>query len=187
MNELLPGFEPSEEDLYQVAINQTLEHKEECAVGLLKMQGEYKKSHVCFSGGKDSIVIKHLAQRAGIVFDSVYSVTTIDPPELVKYIKKHHSDVIWKRQKLANLDKPALMRSAALRGRVIADKEKRIKELEQQNRKLMAVLKEAYKPFDDLMETVNSVLEEDVGAQQEVNRAIDALANMAKFIITEGK
>jgi hypothetical protein len=90
-------------------------------------------------------------------------------------------------EKLANLDKPALMRSAALRGRVIADKEKRIKELEQQNRKLMAVLKEAYKPFDDLMETVNSVLEEDVGAQQEVNRAIDALANMAKFIITEGK
>jgi phosphoadenosine phosphosulfate reductase len=52
---------------------------------------------LAFSGGKDSIVIKHLAQVAGVKLRAVYNQTTIDPPELVRFIKRHHSDVEWNR------------------------------------------------------------------------------------------
>ncbi len=47
-----------------------------------------------FSGGKDSCVIKELTRMAGVTAEWHYSVTTIDPPELVRFIKKCHPDVI---------------------------------------------------------------------------------------------
>lgn len=46
-----------------------------------------------FSGGKDSIVTKHLLILSGVKFISGYSFLGIDPPEVVKYIRQHHSDV----------------------------------------------------------------------------------------------
>ena len=52
---------------------------------------------LAFSGGKDSIVIKQLAIEAGVKFTAFYSVTTIDPPELVRYIRTYHKDVEWLR------------------------------------------------------------------------------------------
>jgi len=48
---------------------------------------------LCFSGGKDSVVIKALADMAGVKYNAVYSITTIDPPELVQFIKNEHPDV----------------------------------------------------------------------------------------------
>ena len=51
--------------------------------------------YLCFSGGKDSVVIKALADMAGVKYDAHYSVTGIDPPELVRFIKEHHKDVIF--------------------------------------------------------------------------------------------
>jgi len=52
---------------------------------------------LAFSGGKDSCVIKHLADKAGVKYDAHYSVTTIDPPELIRFIKREHKDVKWVR------------------------------------------------------------------------------------------
>ena len=49
--------------------------------------------YLCFSGGKDSQTIYHLAQLAGVKFDAHYSVTSVDPPELVRFIKTHYPDV----------------------------------------------------------------------------------------------
>ena len=54
---------------------------------------------LAFSGGKDSIVIKALAEMASVKFKAHYSVTTIDPPELLQFIREHHPDVAWKRPK----------------------------------------------------------------------------------------
>lgn len=45
---------------------------------------------VCFSGGKDSQVMLHLVQRAGVPFRAVYNVTTIDHPANVNFIRKHY-------------------------------------------------------------------------------------------------
>lgn len=42
---------------------------------------------LAFSGGKDSVVIKALADMAGVKYDAHYSVTSVDPPELVKFVK----------------------------------------------------------------------------------------------------
>jgi phosphoadenosine phosphosulfate reductase len=41
-----------------------------------------------FSGGKDSVVIKRLAEMSGVKFDAHYTVTSVDPPELVRFVKK---------------------------------------------------------------------------------------------------
>ena len=45
---------------------------------------------VAFSGGKDSQTVYHLTEAAGVDFEAVYSATTIDPPEVVRFIKKHY-------------------------------------------------------------------------------------------------
>ena len=88
--------EVTEAELYDEAIHQPLERKVDNAVGLLRTLGA--GGVVCFSGGKDSIVLKDIARRAGIPHSVVYSVTTIDPPELIHYIKDYHHDVEWRRQ-----------------------------------------------------------------------------------------
>ena len=53
-----------------------------------------------FSGGKDSQVAYHLAKEAGVKFKAHYHLTTVDPPELVYFIRDHYPDVI--------VDRPAL-------------------------------------------------------------------------------
>lgn len=50
--------------------------------------------YLCFSGGKDSCVIKALADMAGVKYDAHYSISSVDPPELVRFIKDVHPDVI---------------------------------------------------------------------------------------------
>lgn len=49
---------------------------------------------LAFSGGKDSVVIKALADMAGVKYDAHYQLTSVDPPELVRFIKEKHPDVI---------------------------------------------------------------------------------------------
>ena len=49
--------------------------------------------YLAFSGGKDSVVCKHLMEMAGVKYDATYRVTSVDPPELVRFIKEQHPDV----------------------------------------------------------------------------------------------
>lgn len=57
------------------------------------------KYWLAFSGGKDSIVLKKVADLAGVEYEAHYSVTSVDPPELMRYIKRYHPDVIWDHPK----------------------------------------------------------------------------------------
>ena len=49
--------------------------------------------YVAFSGGKDSCVVLDLVKRAGVKFDAHYNLTTVDPPELVRFVKDKHPEV----------------------------------------------------------------------------------------------
>ena len=49
--------------------------------------------YIAFSGGKDSVVILDLVKRAKVKFDAHYNLTTVDPPELVKFIRDQHPEV----------------------------------------------------------------------------------------------
>ena len=109
MPELLPGFEPSENDLIERALAMPLETKIKKAIAMLQCyeEGALKLSpdgyYLAFSGGKDSCVIKQLAIESGVKFKAWYNLTTIDPPELVRFIKRHHADVAWNRPKMPML------------------------------------------------------------------------------------
>lgn len=43
--------------------------------------------YLAFSGGKDSVTVKALMDMAGVKYDAHYSVTSVDPPELVQFVK----------------------------------------------------------------------------------------------------
>jgi phosphoadenosine phosphosulfate reductase len=49
--------------------------------------------HLAFSGGKDSIVLYRLAQMAGVKFHAHMQLTTIDPPEVMRFVREKYSDV----------------------------------------------------------------------------------------------
>ena len=51
--------------------------------------------HVAFSGGKDSQVIYELCKMAGVKFKAYFYKTSVDPPELLKFIRSDYPDVIW--------------------------------------------------------------------------------------------
>ena len=64
-----------------------IEKKVQAAVELLKMcEGaalamDPAGYYLAFSGGKDSLVIYHLAKMASVRFEAHYHLTTVDPPE----------------------------------------------------------------------------------------------------------
>jgi phosphoadenosine phosphosulfate reductase len=72
---------------------QTLKEYEKMAIEHDEDNGYY----LCFSGGKDSVVINRLAEMAGVSFDAHHSLTTIDPPEVMRFMKEHHPDLIYSR------------------------------------------------------------------------------------------
>ncbi|MHA2044094.1 MAG: phosphoadenosine phosphosulfate reductase family protein [Candidatus Thorarchaeota archaeon] len=75
------------------------EHIEEAIEFLHNSIPEGERVLVGFSGGKDSIVTAWLMKRSGIEHDLVYSNTTIDPPAVLQFIKKHYPEVKWCRPK----------------------------------------------------------------------------------------
>ncbi len=68
--------------------------KEKTAIEALKrfqpralFSEEIEPYYLCYSGGKDSDVILTLAKLAGVKFEAVHNLTTVDAPETVNYIK----------------------------------------------------------------------------------------------------
>lgn len=87
-------------------INSILALKIEKSINLLqkteKLALEMDKEgfHLAFSGGKDSIVLYAIAKMAGVKFHAEMQVTTIDPPELMRFIREHYPDVNLNRPKI---------------------------------------------------------------------------------------
>lgn len=89
------------EAIYQAAISLPLAEKIDKALMLIR---EYEPMalelspdgyYVAFSGGKDSIVMERLFKMAGVKYKAWYNNVTIDPPELVRFIKDQYPEVRW--------------------------------------------------------------------------------------------
>ena len=54
---------------------------------------------LAFSGGKDSQALYHIAEMAGVKFKAHFSPTTVDPPQLIKFIRRNYPDVEFAKVK----------------------------------------------------------------------------------------
>lgn len=70
-----------------------LSKKVESSIKRLKNYVPDEGYYLAFSGGKDSVVCKALLDMSGCKYDATYRVTTVDPPELVRFIRNTHPDV----------------------------------------------------------------------------------------------
>lgn len=49
--------------------------------------------YLAFSGGKDSQCLYHVAKLAGVKFKAHMSLTSVDPPEVIRFVKQQYPDV----------------------------------------------------------------------------------------------
>lgn len=70
-----------------------LQGKVKASIERLKAFEPEEGYYLAFSGGKNSVVCKALLDMSGCKYDATYRVTSVDPPELVRFIKEKHPDV----------------------------------------------------------------------------------------------
>lgn len=77
-----------------------LQYKIDKSIELLKKAERLAKMYdpengffLAFSGGKDSQALYHIAEMSGVKFKAHFSPTTVDPPQLIRFIRTHYPDV----------------------------------------------------------------------------------------------
>ena len=50
--------------------------------------------YLAFSGGKDSQALYHLANLAGVKFKAHMNLTSVDPPRVIRFVRKYYPDVV---------------------------------------------------------------------------------------------
>ena len=66
-----------------------LQKAENIALNYDAEQGYY----LAFSGGKDSQALYHMTQLAGVKFQGHMNLTSVDPPEVIRFVKKNYPEV----------------------------------------------------------------------------------------------
>ena len=61
--------------------------------------------YLAFSGGKDSQALYHVAQLAGVKFKGRMSLTSVDPPQVIRFVKRQYPDVELIKPKMSMFDK----------------------------------------------------------------------------------
>jgi phosphoadenosine phosphosulfate reductase len=83
-----------------------IQHKIDYSVSLLQKAEKIALAchpdgfRLAFSGGKDSMVMYRLAQMAGVKSTAHMQVTTLDPPELMKFVRSKYPDVTLHRPEI---------------------------------------------------------------------------------------
>lgn len=60
--------------------------------------------YLAFSGGKDSQVLYHLAKMAGVKFKAHMNLTSVDPPDVIRFVKRNYPDVELIKPKMSIYD-----------------------------------------------------------------------------------
>lgn len=60
--------------------------------------------YLAFSGGKDSQVLYHLAIMGGVKFKAHMNLTSVDPPEVIRFVKQHYPEVELIKPKMSIYD-----------------------------------------------------------------------------------
>lgn len=50
--------------------------------------------YLAFSGGKDSQALYHVAQMGGVKFKAHMNFTSVDPPQVIRFVRQHYPDVV---------------------------------------------------------------------------------------------
>lgn len=88
LEEILPKFAPQmrKKILHSVEL---LRKAEKLAFAYDNENGYY----FAFSGGKDSQCLYHIASVAGVKFKAHMNLTSVDPPEVIRFVKQQYPDV----------------------------------------------------------------------------------------------
>lgn len=73
--------------------------KELVAIERIKQYEPEEGYYVAFSGGKDSIVVYDLVKRADVKHDAHINITTVEPPEVLQFVRTYYPEVEWLRPK----------------------------------------------------------------------------------------
>lgn len=74
----------------KIAYSTALLRKAEATALRLDPEGGF---WLAFSGGKDSQCLYHIAQEAGVRFRAHMNLTSIDPPEVIRFVRENYPDV----------------------------------------------------------------------------------------------
>lgn len=90
---------------------QSLQNKIDYSVDLLRRSEEMALRldpdngfYLAFSGGKDSQALYHIAKLAGVRFKAHMSLTSVDPPEVIRFVKQNYPDVELIKPKMSIYD-----------------------------------------------------------------------------------
>lgn len=72
--------------------------KVKCSVETVQYFCPPEGYYLAYSGGKDSVVAKKILDIAGVPYDTHYNMTTVDPPQLVRFIISQFEAVIYDYQ-----------------------------------------------------------------------------------------
>lgn len=81
-------------------LQKKIEHSIELLKKAEKIALAYDKEdgfYLAFSGGKDSQALYHIAQMAGVKFKAHFSPTSVDPPQVIRFIRKQYPDVVFEK------------------------------------------------------------------------------------------
>lgn len=72
----------------------TFQEKIDLAIYELKRYSTPEGYYVCFSGGKDSVVMYDLIKRSGVKYNAVHTFIAIEPPPLIEFMKTEYPEVV---------------------------------------------------------------------------------------------
>lgn len=92
-------------------IRKSLQNKIDYSVDLLRRSEQMALRldpengfYLAFSGGKDSQALYHIAKMAGVKFKAHMSLTSVDPPEVIRFVKRNYPDVELIKPKISIYD-----------------------------------------------------------------------------------